>query len=94
MTESRWPGLSRVRYVVLWVFEILAIVGLVLALTVPGRDNTLKEYIAWKQHPTSETYKAFLERQRQEQAVGFIVAIPFGIAALFLPGVLRKYRRK
>jgi hypothetical protein len=85
---------NRVWYVVLLAFEILAIVGLVLALTLPVQDYALKEYIAWRQHPSPETYKAFLEKKRQERVVGFIIAIPFGITALLLSGPLRKYGGK
>lgn len=83
--------MNRAWYVVLWVFEVLAIIGLVLALTVPVQDYALKEYIAWQQHPSPETYKAFLEKKRQERAVGFIIAIPFGITAVLLSGPVRKY---
>ena len=78
----------------LWVFEILAIVGLVLALTLPVQDYALKEYIAWRQHPSPETYKAFLEKKRQEGGIGFMIAIPFGITALLLSVPLRKYGGK
>jgi hypothetical protein len=85
---------NRVWYVVLWAFEIIAIVGLVLALTLPVQDYALKEYIAWQRHPSPETYAAFLQKRRQERAVGLIIAIPFGITALLLSGPLRKYGGK
>jgi hypothetical protein len=85
---------NRAWYVLLWAVEILAIVGLVLALTLPVQDYALREYIAWQQHPSPETYKAFLEKKRQERAVGFIIAIPFGITAVLLSGPLRKYGGK
>jgi hypothetical protein len=85
---------NRAWYVLLWMGEILAIVGLVLALTLPVQDYALREYIAWQQHPSPETYKAFLEKKRQEQALGFIIAIPFLITALLLSGPLRKYGGK
>ena len=86
--------MSRTRYLMLWVFEVVAIVGLVLALTVPIQDYALREFFEWRQHPSPETYKAFLEKQRQERAVRFMVAVPFGVVAVLLTGPLRKYRRK
>lgn len=86
--------MNRVWYVTLWVFEIVAIVGLALALTVPVQDYALTEYIAWQQHPSPETYKAFLEKQRQERGLRFIIAVPFGVTAALLTGLLRKHRRK
>jgi hypothetical protein len=87
-------AVNRTLYLTLWVFVVVAIVGLVLALTLPIQDYALKEFLEWRQHPSPETYKAFLEKQRQERAVRFIVAVPFGVAAVLLTGPLRKYRRK
>ena len=54
-------NVNRFWYVTCWVFEVLAILGLILALTVPVQDY-LREYIEWHQHPTPEAYQAFLER--------------------------------
>jgi hypothetical protein len=85
---------KRIWYVTFWVLEILAIVGLALALTVPIQDNALREFFEWRQHPSPETYKAFVEKQRQERAVRFMIAVPFGVIAVLLTGPLRKYRRK
>jgi hypothetical protein len=87
-------SVNRPWYVLLWMGEILAIVGLVLALTLPVQDNALKEYIAWQQHPSAETYKVFLEKKRQDRAVGFIVAIPFAIMVALLSGPLRRYSER
>ena len=84
--------MNRFWYVTCWVFEVLAILGLILALTVPVQDY-LREYIEWHQHPTPEAYQAFLEKQRQERSVRFLIAMPFGIVAVWLSGPLRKYRR-
>jgi hypothetical protein len=72
----------------LWVFEILAIVGLVLALTLPIQD-----YVQF-QHPSPETSKAFLERQEQARGVRLIIAVPFLATIILLSDQLRKNRRK
>ena len=42
---------NRTVYLMLWVFEVLAVVGLVLALTVPTQDYALREFLQWQQHP-------------------------------------------
>jgi hypothetical protein len=94
VNDATKPVVNRVWYVTLWVFEILAIVGLALALTVPIQDYALKEYIAWQQHPSPETSKAFLEKHQQERAARFMIAVPFVVIAVLLSGPLRKYRRK
>ena len=86
--------MNRVWYVMVWAFEILAIVGLVLALTVPIQDYAIREFFEWRQHPSPETYNAFLEKQRQERALRFMIAVPFGVTAVLLTGPLRKHRRK
>ena len=85
---------NRIWYVMLWVFEVVAIVGLVLTLALPIQHYALKEFFEWRQHPSPETYKAFLEKQRQERSVRFLVAVPFGVTAVLLTGPLRKHRRK
>lgn len=86
--------MNRALYALLWVLEILAIVGLVLAVALPIQDYALREFIEWQQHPSPETYTAFLEKRRQEQSVRFIFAVPLGVTAVLLSGPLRKYRRK
>lgn len=86
--------MNRILYVVLWVLEVLAIVGLVLAIALPIQDYALREYIQWQQHPSPETYKAFLEKHRQENSVRLIIAVPFAVAAVVLVGPLRKRHRK
>jgi hypothetical protein len=77
----------------LWVFEVLAIVGLILALTLPIQDYAFREFFQWKHHPSSDTYEAYLEKQRQERTVRLILAAPFGVMAVVLSGLLKKYRR-
>lgn len=86
--------MNRILYVVLWVLEALAIVGLVLAVALPIQDYALREYIQWQQHPSPETYKAFLEKHRQENSVRLIIAVPSAVAAVVLAGPLRKRHRK
>lgn len=86
--------MNRALYLMLWVFEVLAIVGLVLALTVPIQDYALREFLQWQQHPSAETYKEFREKRRQERAVGFFIAVPFGVVAVLLSRLMSKYRRK
>lgn len=86
--------MNRILYMVLWVFELLAIVGLVLAIVLPIQDSALREYIQWQQHPSPETYKVFLEKHRQENSARLIIAVPFAVAAVALAGPLRKHRRK
>ncbi len=86
--------MNRTLYLLLWVVEVVSIVGLVLALALPIRHYALKEFIEWRRHPSPETYQAFLEKQRQERSVRFIIAAPFGVAAVLLTGPLRKHGRK
>jgi hypothetical protein len=86
--------LNRILYVVLRVFEVLAIVGVVLALALPTQHYALREYIQWQQHPSPETYKAFLEKHGQETAARLIFAVPFAVTAVLLTGPLKKYRQK
>ena len=86
--------MNRTLYVVLWVFEVLAIVGMVLAIVLPIQDYALREFIEWQEHPSSETYKAFIEKQRQERAVRFIIAVPFAVTAVLLTGPLKRYCEK
>ena len=78
----------------MWAVELLLIVGLVLALILPIQDYALREFFEWQQHPSPETHRAFLEKQRQEHAARLIFAVPFGVTAALLTGPLRKYRRK
>jgi hypothetical protein len=68
--------MNRPSYITLWVFEILAVVGLVLALSLPIQDYALREYLDYQRNPTADTYKAFLEKERQEQPLQFLIAIP------------------
>ena len=86
--------MNRTLYVVLWVLEVLAIVGFVLAIGLPIQDYALREYFQWQQHPSPETYKAFLEKHRQENSVRLMIAVPFAVAAVVLAGPLRKRNRK
>ena len=87
-------GVNRTFYVVLWVFEVLAIIAMVLAMVLPIQDYALREFIEWREHPSSETYQLYIEKQRQERAVRFIIAIPFGVTAVVLTAPLKKYRQK
>jgi len=87
-------AVNRALYLLLWGVEVLAIVGLVLALALPIQDYALPEFLQWQQHPSSENYKVFLEKQRQERAVRLIIAVPFGVLAALLIGLLTRYRRK
>jgi hypothetical protein len=80
-------------YVMFWLFEALAIVGLALALTLPVQDYALREFFRWREHPSPETYKAFLEKRRQGSTLRLIIALPFGVAVGLLTIPLRKYRR-
>jgi hypothetical protein len=84
---------NRAFYLVLWLFEALAIVGLALALSLPVQDYALREFIQWRQHPSPETYQAFVQKRRQENALRLIIALSFGVAAGVLAVPLRKYRR-
>jgi len=86
--------MNRALYVILWVLEIVAIMAIALVLVVPVQDYALREFIEWREHPSSETYKAFVERQKQERAVRFIIAVPLGITAIVLTVPLKKYRQK
>ena len=86
--------MNRALYVILWVLEIVAIMAIGLVLVVPVQDYALREFIEWREHPSSETYKAFVERQKQERAVRFIIAVPLGITAIVLTVPLKKYRQK
>jgi hypothetical protein len=85
---------NRALYGLLWVLEILAIVVLILVLALPIQDYAVREFLQWQQHPSPETYKAFLEKRRQEHSVRLIIAVPFGVTAVLLTGPLRRYRRK
>jgi hypothetical protein len=69
-----WDIVNRTVYLILWAFEVLAIVGLVLALTLPIQDYAFREFFQWQQHPSPDTYKAFLEKQRQERTMRLIFA--------------------
>jgi hypothetical protein len=60
-----WDIVNRALYLMLWVFEVLAIVGLILALTLPIQDYAFREFFQWKHHPSPDTYEAYLEKQRQ-----------------------------
>jgi hypothetical protein len=86
--------MNQALYLMLWVFEVLAIVGLILALTLPIQDYAFREFFQWKHHPSPDNYKAFLEKQRQELTVRLILAVPFGVMAVLLSGPLKKYHRK
>ena len=93
----RWYPLDIVNqalHLMLWAFEVLAIVGLILVLTLPIEDYSFREFFQWKHHPSPDTYKAFLEKQRQEFTVRLILAVPFGVMAALLSRPLKKYRRK
>ncbi len=90
----RGLGVNRTLCVVLWVFELLAIIALVLVMVLPIQDYALREFIEWREHPSSETYKAFIEKQRQERAVRFMIAVPLVVTAVLLTGPLKKYRQK
>lgn len=86
--------MNRTLYVVLWVLEVLMIVGIVVATVLPVQDLALREYIEWQQHPSPETYTAFLEKRRQENSVRVTIALSCGITAGLLAGPLRKHRKK
>jgi len=88
-----WDIVNRALYLMLWVFEVLAIVGLILALTLPIQDYAFREFFQWKHHPSPDTYEAYLEKQRQERTVRLILAAPLGLMAVVLSGLLKKYRR-
>lgn len=86
--------MNRAYYALLWVCEIVAIVGLVLAIALPIQDYALREFRQWQQRPSPETYKAFIEKHEQERGVRFIFAGPFGVTAVLLTGPLKRCRRK
>ena len=69
-----WDIVNRALYLMLWVFEVLAIVGLILALTLPIQAYAFREFFQWKHHPSPDTYEAYLEKQRQERTVRLILA--------------------
>lgn len=87
-------GVNRTLYVVLWVFEVLAIIAIVVAMVLPIQDYALREFVEWREHPSPQTYKIFVEKQRQERAVRFVIAFPFLITAVLLTGPLKRYRQK
>ena len=64
-----WDIVNRALHLMLWVFEVLAIVGLILALTLPIQDYAFRAFFQWKHHPSPDTYEAYLEKQRQERTV-------------------------
>ena len=85
-------SVNRTWYRLLWVLEVLAFVGVILPFTLPLRDY--QEFIEWRQHPSPETYKAYLEKQRQELGIRFMIAAPLGVAVALLAGPLIKHGRK
>ena len=87
-------GVNRTLYVVLWVFEVLAIIAIVVAMVLPIQDYALREFFEWREHPSPETYRVFVEKQRQERAVRFVIVVPFLVTAVLLTGPLKKYRQK
>jgi hypothetical protein len=87
-------GVNRTLYVALWVFEVLAIIGIVVAMALPIQDYALREFFEWREHPSPETYKVFVEKQKQERAVRFVIVLPFLATAVLLTVPLKKYRQK
>jgi len=85
---------NRALYLMLWFLEIVAILGLVLAIALPIQDYALREFIAWQQHPSPETYTTYLEKRRQQNAGRLMFAALSAVTATLLARPLRKYRRK
>jgi hypothetical protein len=83
---------NRFLYVLAWVGEVLALVALVLVLVLPIQDYAIKEFFAWREHPSPETYKAYLEKQQQERGIRMVLAVPCLAVAMLLVGPLRKHR--
>lgn len=51
-------------YATLWGLELLAILALISALTLPIFDHSLRAFIDWQQHPSSETYTAYITNSK------------------------------
>jgi hypothetical protein len=85
--------MNRALYVMLWVLEIVAIAAIAVVLVLPVQHYALREFIEWREHPSPETYKGFIEKQQQERAMRFIIVVPLGIVAVLLTGPLKKYRQ-
>jgi hypothetical protein len=81
-------------YRALCVFEAVAIVVVIFALTIPIQDYALREYKEWQSRPSSETLRAFREKHDEEFQLRLIVATPFALAALLLAIPLFRFRPK
>jgi hypothetical protein len=73
--------------------EVLVIVAIIPAFTVPIEDYALREYLDWQAHPSSQSYRVFIEKQEQEEAVR-LLAVPAIAVAVIVAGVLHRHKRK
>ena len=91
-----YPGASMNRfvYVSCWILEALAIATLAVAILVPYQNYSQREYLEWQAHPSSETYKEYAEKQRQEKALRLVTMVPPLIVVVLLAGVLTRIRQK
>jgi len=81
-------------YVAFWVLEIVAIIAIALVLVLPVQDFALREFVDWREHPSSESLEKFIAKQQQERVMRFIIAVPLGVTAVIVAGTLKKYRQK
>ena len=86
--------MNRVWYRVLRVFEVTAIVVVVLILIVPIQDYAKREHMQWYLHPSAETLRIFREKQHEESRVRLMIAAPIATAALLLAFPLFRLRSK
>lgn len=81
-------------YAILWAFEVVAVVAVVLLLMLPIQDYARREHLEWYLHPSTETLRAFQTKQREEFLVRVGIAAPIATAAFFLALPLLRLRSK
>jgi hypothetical protein len=86
--------MNRVRYGILWVFEILLILLVALLLWIPILDYSRREFEEWYRHPSAETARAFREKHDEEFRFRMIIAAPVAAGAVFLAVALVRGRAK
>jgi hypothetical protein len=64
--------------------EAVTVVAIVLILVLPIQDYALREYEQWQSNPSSETWKAFLDKRGQESRLRITIASPFIAIAVLL----------
>jgi len=86
--------MSRFWYRTLWGLEIASLIALAFVMTVPVQDYALHEFIEWRKHPSPDTYRAFLEKKRQESGIKLLMAAPFVVSAALIGHRLAKLRKE